>query len=73
FTGIRRSLSSNSISRDRAQIAIGEIEMAIISFSKALHITPESEEIRNEDLCWAVHLRKEKNERQKNHESDTKE
>ncbi|CAB4007789.1 tetratricopeptide repeat 33 [Paramuricea clavata] len=57
----------------RGQIAIGEIEMAIISFSKALHITPDSEEIRNEDLCWAVDLRKEKNERQKNNESDTKE
>ncbi|XP_028416731.1 tetratricopeptide repeat protein 33-like isoform X2 [Dendronephthya gigantea] len=48
----------------RAQVAFGEIEMAIINFSKALHAKPDSDEIRNEDLSWALDLRKEKNERE---------
>ena len=53
----------------RAQIAIGEIQMAIISFSKAVHIKPDFEEIYTEDLRWAMDLRKESVKRQKNSES----
>lgn len=41
----------------RAQLAVGEVTMAIKCFSRAMHINPSSEELRLEDLQWAVELR----------------
>ena len=41
----------------RAQLAVGEVTMAIKSFSRALHINPANEDLWGEDLQWAVELR----------------
>jgi hypothetical protein len=35
---------------------IGEVQMAIRSFSQALHLNPLDEEVWKEDLAWAVDL-----------------
>ncbi|XP_046864276.1 tetratricopeptide repeat protein 33-like isoform X2 [Xenia sp. Carnegie-2017] len=44
----------------RAQLAMGEIQMAILSFSRAFHIKPDSSELLNEDLLWSCELRRRK-------------
>ena len=44
------------VSLGRAQMNIGEVRMAIKSFSQALHLNPMDEEVWKEDLAWAVDL-----------------
>ena len=40
----------------RAQMGLGEVELAVKSFQRAVHLNPEDEELRREDLEWAVGL-----------------
>ena len=40
----------------RAYLGYGQLQEAVNSFSKALHICPDNEELRVEDLEWAVEL-----------------
>jgi tetratricopeptide (TPR) repeat protein len=40
----------------RGQMNIGEVKMAIKSFSQAVHLNPTDEEVWKEDLAWAVEL-----------------
>mmetsp|Transcript_25396 Transcript_25396/g.39819 ORF Transcript_25396/g.39819 Transcript_25396/m.39819 type:complete len:231 (+) Transcript_25396:293-985(+) len=46
----------------RAQMNLGEVEMAVESFKKALEIDPETlKEIKEKDLPWALELLEKKN------------
>eukprot|EP00090_Calanus_glacialis_P023571 TRINITY_DN36437_c0_g1_i1.p1 TRINITY_DN36437_c0_g1~~TRINITY_DN36437_c0_g1_i1.p1 ORF type:complete len:201 (+),score=64.08 TRINITY_DN36437_c0_g1_i1:39-641(+) len=47
----------------RAQMGIGEVKLALRSFQVALHLNPDSEELREDDLRWAVGLLKEKDDK----------
>lgn len=40
----------------RAQLNIGEIKAAIISFQKAIHIRPDVQELWDDDLNWSFDL-----------------
>lgn len=40
----------------RAQLGLGQLEQARISFQKAVHLNPEDEELRREDLDWVLGL-----------------
>ena len=44
----------------RAQMGIGEVKLAMRSFQMALHLNPVDEELRKDDLEWAVGLLREK-------------
>ena len=44
----------------RAQMGLGEVAMAVKSFERALHLNPDNEELRREDLEWAVTLLRQK-------------
>ena len=44
----------------RAQMGLGEVAMAVRSFERALHLNPGNEELRREDLEWAVSLLRQK-------------
>lgn len=44
----------------RSQLSIGEIEMALKSFSRAYHLDPSNKEIYEEDICYTKELIKEK-------------
>ena len=44
----------------RAQMGIGEVRLALRSFKVALHLNPDNEELRIDDLGWAFSLLKEK-------------
>ncbi|XP_022087818.1 tetratricopeptide repeat protein 33-like isoform X3 [Acanthaster planci] len=46
----------------RAQLGLGEIKLAITSFSKAIHLNPTDFELWEEDLKWACFLLKQKHE-----------
>jgi len=41
----------------RAQIGFGDIDIAITSFSRAIHLKPDEEEYWKEDLQWAMELK----------------
>ncbi|KAK7072366.1 Tetratricopeptide repeat protein 33 [Halocaridina rubra] len=40
----------------RAQLGLGEVELAVKSFSKAVHLSPDQQELWREDLMWASGL-----------------
>ncbi len=40
----------------RAYLGFGHLEAAVKSFSRAVHISPETEELWTEDLIWAADL-----------------
>ena len=40
----------------RAQVNLGELELAIESFTKSLQLKPDFEEVANEDLPWCKEL-----------------
>ncbi|XP_042898412.1 tetratricopeptide repeat protein 33 [Parasteatoda tepidariorum] len=40
----------------RSQLGIGDLKMAKISFSKAIHINPTEQELWEEDLKWTLEL-----------------
>ncbi|GFT09696.1 tetratricopeptide repeat protein 33 [Nephila pilipes] len=44
----------------RAQLGIGDLKMAKISFSKAIHLNPSETELWEEDLKWTLNLIEEK-------------
>ena len=39
-------------------MGLGEVELAVKSFQRAVHLNPDDEELRKEDLDWAVGLLK---------------
>ena len=44
------------VTKGRAQLNIGEVKLAITSFSRALHLNPTDREVWIEDFAWAVEL-----------------
>ncbi|XP_033636861.1 tetratricopeptide repeat protein 33-like [Asterias rubens] len=44
----------------RAQLGLGDVKLAVVSFSKALHLNPAEAELWTEDLSWARSLLKNK-------------
>lgn len=44
----------------RAQLQLGEIQMALRSFCSAVHLNPADEELRTEDLLYTSHLLRKK-------------
>jgi len=44
----------------RAQLGFGDVEMAVRSFGKAIHIKPDEKELWEEDIQWARSLRDKK-------------
>lgn len=40
----------------RAHLGLGHLELARIAFQKAVHLNPEEQELRKEDLAWVVGL-----------------
>ncbi|XP_045116638.1 tetratricopeptide repeat protein 33-like isoform X2 [Portunus trituberculatus] len=42
----------------RAQLGLGEVDLAVKTFSRAVHIRPDQQELWREDLQWAVGLLK---------------
>ena len=47
----------------RAQMGLGEVELAVKSFQKAVHLNPEDKELRTEDLEWALSVLKQRDEK----------
>ena len=47
----------------RAQMGLGEVELAVKSFQKAVHLNPDDEELRKDDLEWALSILKQKDEK----------
>ena len=47
----------------RAQMGLGEVELAVKSFQKAVHLNPDDEELRKDDLEWALGLLKQRDEK----------
>lgn len=56
----------------RAQISIGNIDIAIRGFCIALHLKPDFEEITKEDLPWALNLRMKQKDMQNANQSEEK-
>ncbi|KAL3870104.1 hypothetical protein ACJMK2_042717 [Sinanodonta woodiana] len=58
----------------RALISVGEVKMALRSFSKAVHLHPDDKELWEEDLLWAFSLinKKEQVTREKAQEEQKK-
>ncbi|RXG54621.1 Tetratricopeptide repeat protein 33 [Armadillidium vulgare] len=46
----------------RSQLGVGEVSLAIKSFSKAIRLSPDQMELWKEDLEWAINLREKQNE-----------
>jgi len=46
----------------RAHLNLGEVDMAVASFSKAVHLNPADEDLWTEDFQWALGLQKQKRE-----------
>ena len=54
-------------------MGLGEVELAVKSFQKAVHLNPEDEELRREDLEWAVGLLKHSEQMKESLETTTTE
>lgn len=54
----------------RAQLNIGEIKNAIVTFQKAIHLQPNSRELWEDDLRWASGLLKDLQTRHTNMSHD---
>lgn len=46
----------------RAQLGFGDVDIAIKSFSKAIHLKPDDEECRKQDLEWAMELKEKRSQ-----------
>ena len=44
-------------------MGLGEVELAVKSFQKAVHLNPDDEELRKDDLEWALSILKQKDEK----------
>jgi len=44
-------------------MGLGEVEFAVKSFQKAVHLNPDDEELRKDDLEWALSILKQKDEK----------
>ena len=40
----------------RAYLGFGQLQESVLAFSKAVHLCPDNEELRTEDLAWAADL-----------------
>jgi len=50
----------------RAQMGLGEVELAVRSFASAVHLNPGDMELRKDDLEWALDLLKQKRQNNEN-------
>ena len=55
----------------RAQMGLGEVELAVKSFQKAVHLNPDDEELRKDDLEWALGLLKQRDEKLMSENTET--
>ena len=55
----------------RAQMGLGEVDLAVKSFQKAVHLNPDDEELRKDDLDWALGLLKKKDEKIRSQNTET--
>ncbi|XP_067838465.1 tetratricopeptide repeat protein 33 isoform X2 [Heptranchias perlo] len=46
----------------RAQLSLGEVTLALRSFQRALHVSPGESSLWEEDLSWALELRKQQHQ-----------
>ena len=44
-------------------MGLGEVALAVKSFQKAVHLNPDDEELRKDDLEWALSILKQKDEK----------
>ena len=44
-------------------MGLGEVELAVKSFQKAVHLNPSDEELRRDDLEWALSVLKQRDEK----------
>lgn len=44
-------------------MGLGEVELAVKSFQKAVHLNPGDEELRKDDLEWALSILKQRDEK----------
>jgi len=50
----------------RAQMGLGEVQLAVKSFQKAVHLNPDDQDLRKNDLEWAMDLLNQKDKKMKN-------
>jgi len=50
----------------RAQMGLGEVQLAVKSFQKAVHLNPDDQDLRKNDLEWAMDLLNQKDQKIKN-------
>jgi len=50
----------------RAQMGLGEVQLAVKSFQKAVHLNPADQDLRKNDLEWAMDLLNQKDKKIKN-------
>ena len=55
----------------RAQMGLGEVDLAVKSFQKAVHLNPDDEELRKDDLEWALGLLKQRDEKLMSENTET--
>ena len=44
-------------------MGLGEVELAVKSFQKAVHLNPSDKELRRDDLEWALSVLKQRDEK----------
>ena len=47
-------------------MGLGEVQLAVKSFQKAVHLNPADQELRKNDLEWAMDLLNQKDKKMKN-------
>ena len=47
-------------------MGLGEVQLAVKSFQKAVHLNPDDQDLRKNDLEWALDLLKQKDIKEKN-------
>merc|ERR1712133_141581 len=50
----------------RAQMGLGEVQLAVKSFQKAVHLNPDDQDLRKNDLEWALDLLKQRDLKETN-------
>ena len=44
-------------------MGLGEVELAVKSFQKAVHLNPDDQDLRKDDLEWALSILKKRDEK----------
>jgi len=47
-------------------MGLGEVQLAVKSFQKAVHLNPDDQDLRKNDLEWAMDLLNQKDKKMKN-------